>query len=398
MDRQEDNGDGLSWYYLDSVQKEFGPFAQVTMREWFTQGFFPNGSELMIRLPHWKHHVALKTVWPDVSEAFMGLPRTSAMAASVPQAFGGPDGAFDVYPTDLQPSAGARRPDDLSYLADAMQPTGAGYWGQVDAGGGNGLVGYQGMPLTPNTSDTMPGGLSRGSCGRLMPDLDGMAHMNPAMAGVSNPSMPSNLAGMPGHMVPMQRPVPGMTGANMMMPEGHTPTDAMPAGVDGQLGGFAGMMVPRPQPMQAANMPQFSGQLLQLQMQPFTGNRAAGRFRGRIKSFNAKQGFGFIENPEAHAIFGRDVFLHKAQIGNLKVGTEVTYGVEMNKFGMPQARELTTLDGKPPGPPPASVVKGGTKTRGAAKKPAKPKEDGDPGGRKAGAKAPGQSHLGGPEQ
>ena len=36
------------------------------------------------------------------------------------------------------------------------------------------------MPLTPNTSDTMPGGLSRGSCGRLMPDLDGMAHMTPS--------------------------------------------------------------------------------------------------------------------------------------------------------------------------------------------------------------------------
>merc|ERR550537_1503990 len=77
-----------------------------------------------------------------------------------------------------------------------------------------------------------------------------------------------------------------------------------------------------------------------------------GRFQGRIKSFNAKQGFGFIECPEAHAIFGRDVFLHKAQIGDLKVGAMVTYSVEMNKSGMPQARELATLDGFAPGPSP----------------------------------------------
>merc|ERR1740123_1736402 len=84
-----------------------------------------------------------------------------------------------------------------------------------------------------------------------------------------------------------------------------------------------------------------------------------GRFQGRIKSFNAKQGFGFIECPEAHTIFGRDVFLHKAQIGDLKIGAEVTYSVEMNKQGMPQARDLATLDGLAPGPSPASIAKGG---------------------------------------
>merc|ERR1719277_2173175 len=86
---------------------------------------------------------------------------------------------------------------------------------------------------------------------------------------------------------------------------------------------------------------------------------ATGRFEGRIKSFNAKQGFGFIECAEAHAIFGRDVFLHKAQIGDLKVGTQVTYTVEMNKQGMPQARELATLEGHVPGPSLANVAKGG---------------------------------------
>lgn len=91
------------------------------------------------------------------------------------------------------------------------------------------------------------------------------------------------------------------------------------------------------------------------------GNYVAGqRFQGRIKSFNAKQGFGFIECPEAHAVFGRDIFLHKMQIGDLKVHADVAFSVETNKAGMPQARDLTTLDGQKPGPAPASVAKGGT--------------------------------------
>merc|ERR1719329_753078 len=81
-----------------------------------------------------------------------------------------------------------------------------------------------------------------------------------------------------------------------------------------------------------------------------------GRLSGRVKSFNAKQGFGFIECPQIHAMFGRDVFLHKAQVGDLKVGTDVTFGVEPNKQGMPQARDILTLDGKAPGPAPDGMM------------------------------------------
>ena len=47
----------------------------------------------------------------------------------------------------------------------------------------------------------------------------------------------------------------------------------------------------------------------------------------------------------------------RSRFQRVSIAGEVTYGVEMNKFGMPQARELATLDGKPPGPPPASVAK-----------------------------------------
>jgi len=68
-----------------------------------------------------------------------------------------------------------------------------------------------------------------------------------------------------------------------------------------------------------------------------------GRYRGRIKSFNPEKGFGFIECSETYQQFNRDVFLHKAQCGDMAVGTEVTFIVETNKQGMPQAKELQPL-------------------------------------------------------
>merc|ERR1719456_1006210 len=71
---------------------------------------------------------------------------------------------------------------------------------------------------------------------------------------------------------------------------------------------------------------------------------ATGRFQGRIKSFNVQKGFGFIECPEAHQIYGRDVFLHKAQIGQFQIGSQVSFAVEMNKQNMPQARDLLESD------------------------------------------------------
>jgi len=64
------------------------------------------------------------------------------------------------------------------------------------------------------------------------------------------------------------------------------------------------------------------------------------RYRGTIKSFNPEKGFGFIECAETYAQFNRDVFLHKAQFGDMTVNTEVTFLVETNKQGMPQAKDL----------------------------------------------------------
>lgn len=102
---------------------------------------------------------------------------------------------------------------------------------------------------------------------------------------------------------------------------------------------------PQPPPQQQAQQPLSSG-----------------RFRGRIKAFNMEKGFGFIECAEAHAQYGRDTFLHKAHIGDLTVGSEVTFAVELNKQGMPQARDLATHDGRLtsgyPGSPKGKGAKG----------------------------------------
>ncbi|CAE7365278.1 unnamed protein product [Symbiodinium pilosum] len=45
--------DRLQWYYVDRTGQEFGPFRTSKMRSWFSQGFFPIGDELLVRLGDW---------------------------------------------------------------------------------------------------------------------------------------------------------------------------------------------------------------------------------------------------------------------------------------------------------------------------------------------------------
>merc|ERR1719263_1808333 len=70
------------------------------------------------------------------------------------------------------------------------------------------------------------------------------------------------------------------------------------------------------------------------------------RYTGRIKSYNAEKGYGFLDSDEAKQVYGRDVFLHKAHLGDFEANAIVTFQVEMNKQGMPQARELQASSGK----------------------------------------------------
>merc|ERR1712232_1251058 len=81
-------------------------------------------------------------------------------------------------------------------------------------------------------------------------------------------------------------------------------------------------------------------------MGQMTAAAMAGRYSGTIRFFNEAKGFGFIECPEANARYGRDVFLHKADFAGFAVGQDVTFRVEPNKDGMPQARDLSVSKGK----------------------------------------------------
>merc|ERR1719450_1403229 len=77
----------------------------------------------------------------------------------------------------------------------------------------------------------------------------------------------------------------------------------------------------------------------------FMGWHGAGIFQGRIKSFNSDKGFGFIECAQTYQQYSRDVFLHKAQIGDMAVGTVVAFSVEVNKQGMPQVKDVAPFGG-----------------------------------------------------
>mmetsp|Transcript_76653 Transcript_76653/g.135244 ORF Transcript_76653/g.135244 Transcript_76653/m.135244 type:complete len:455 (-) Transcript_76653:84-1448(-) len=369
MDGGPPGGDdgSVKWFYLDSVGKEFGPFPNGMMREWYAQGFFPLGEQLQIRLPQWSSHALLKHVYPDVSEAFIGLPMTGPPVQAQPSQQLPPmenyRGGFENSQYQGQPQDGflGRRPaEDMPPppYPQGQQPIGPHQWMLP-----NGQSGYE-----ANSGIPMPGGGMQNNllgvggmqgCGMQGipgrgPDGIGNIQQNVGMGGCMG--MGGQGAGnIPNRLLSqLNKPSPTLEGAGA-----RGPFDG--GGYD--QGGFGCAGMQQLQMQQHLQLPNAQGQG-QAGM-PFPGGLH--RYRGRIKSFNKQHGFGFIESGDAFAHFGRDVFLHKAQIGNLKVGTEVTYGVDMNKQGMPQARDLFTIDGLPPGPAPPQVAKGGTKPKSKGK-------------------------------
>jgi len=70
-----------------------------------------------------------------------------------------------------------------------------------------------------------------------------------------------------------------------------------------------------------------------------------GQMLGTLKSFNDKNGYGFISCPEAEEMGHKDVFLHHAQKGDFVVGDEVQFEGYLNKKGQVQARDLAAADG-----------------------------------------------------
>jgi len=63
-------------------------------------------------------------------------------------------------------------------------------------------------------------------------------------------------------------------------------------------------------------------------------------YSGVVKSFNDAHGYGFIDCPETHAKFGRDVFIHQSRFEEIGVGDRVSFKVQ-EKDGQPRARNVT---------------------------------------------------------
>lgn len=85
----------------------------------------------------------------------------------------------------------------------------------------------------------------------------------------------------------------------------------------------------------------------------------ARRYIGVVNSFKETAGFGFVTCPQAFQVYGRDVFLHRSQVGFevdaqkkmrqgftsvvINVGDKVSFQVEVNR-GLPKAKNAEIVD------------------------------------------------------
>jgi len=68
-------------------------------------------------------------------------------------------------------------------------------------------------------------------------------------------------------------------------------------------------------------------------------------YMGTIKSFNSEKGWGFVTSEETEQIFGKDLFLHKREVGEMEpvAGMEVQFFVQLSVGGRPEATGVTSL-------------------------------------------------------
>merc|ERR1719336_1077911 len=70
---------------------------------------------------------------------------------------------------------------------------------------------------------------------------------------------------------------------------------------------------------------------------------ATSKYQGWVKSINAEKGFGFIMCPQTYAQHQRDVFIRKADLTNLSVGSYVSFNCEINRQNKPQAKDVAVM-------------------------------------------------------
>jgi cold shock CspA family protein len=72
---------------------------------------------------------------------------------------------------------------------------------------------------------------------------------------------------------------------------------------------------------------------------------AGQRMLGVVKNYNGSTGFGFITCAETQQLFKRDVFLQRQEVvaSGAKVGSTVSFTIDLNKDGKPQARSVEVV-------------------------------------------------------
>lgn len=63
-------------------------------------------------------------------------------------------------------------------------------------------------------------------------------------------------------------------------------------------------------------------------------------YQGVVKSFNEKNGYGFVSEPALFQEYGRDVYLPSSRSRGIYVGQEIYFDIDLNNDGMPICREL----------------------------------------------------------
>mmetsp|Transcript_45632 Transcript_45632/g.83557 ORF Transcript_45632/g.83557 Transcript_45632/m.83557 type:complete len:464 (-) Transcript_45632:70-1461(-) len=348
------------WYYLDRTGAEFGPFKVEKMRAWFKAGFFPIGDELLVRQPSWSRHERLYVLYPNKDSIFSGPPRLPAQdAAAVPSTKRAHVRSVERSRSRspkilLQPRVAVeeRRHAHRSERR-AVDPVEADVPRAKEQRVSERVHRPPERERAATQEEIVPRPSPAPSAAAPPQERELAPRLPPAY-----PSMPPPQHAVPAYVAPAAPPVmaygpphappPTVVYVQHMPPPGYAWPHAAAPELSYGYGPMPG--APRSAPpvhYAPAPVPIYSLPPPAPGYGPLSGAGSA-RMVGRVKSFNVKAGFGFVDCKEAHHRYGRDVFIHKQQIGDLEVGDEISFTVDLNKDGFPQAREVMKMDGSIP--------------------------------------------------
>merc|ERR1712232_565200 len=67
------------------------------------------------------------------------------------------------------------------------------------------------------------------------------------------------------------------------------------------------------------------------------------QYEGSVKSLSERHGKGFIACEQVNRVYGRDVYIPKEMVGDLKVLDRVRFTIQLSDKGHPQATSVTKI-------------------------------------------------------